>query len=279
MCADTPEQTGPDYRTTVFVLHDGPPYANGNIHIGHALNKILKDIVTRSFQMRATIPTTCRAGTATACRSSGRSRSSTAPRARNKDDVDDGTSSARNAAPSPHWIDVQREEFKRLGVIGDWDNPYLTMNFPRRGADRRANCMKFAMSGQLYRGSKPVMWSWSSAPRWPRPRSNITTPLLPGDHVTDDAGTGFVHTAPSHGDDDYQLGLKFNLPMTYNVEPDGSYRARICRCSGARRSSCPMARKARPMSRISSSWPMQGALLAKGKIKHSYPHSWRSKRR
>ena len=107
-----------------FVLHDGPPYANGNIHIGHALNKILKDVVTRASRCSASTPTTCRAGTVTACRSNGRSRRRI-PR-QGQDQAD-----CRSAAMiefrtecrafAEHWLDVQREEFKRLGVEGDWD--------------------------------------------------------------------------------------------------------------------------------------------------------------
>ena len=106
----------------LFILHDGPPYANGNIHIGTALNKILKDIVVRSRQMLGLrCRTTCRAGIATACRSNGRSRSSIAPRARTRTPCR-STSSARNAATfAEHWKGVQSEEFQRLGVIGDWE--------------------------------------------------------------------------------------------------------------------------------------------------------------
>jgi isoleucyl-tRNA synthetase len=146
-----------------YVLHDGPPYANGNIHIGHALNKILKDVITRSFQMRGyDSATTCPAGTATACRSSGRSRRrTTAPRARKR------TSRNRRSmlefrkecrAYAEHWVAVQSEEFKRLGIEGDFDKPYKTMDFHAE-ARIAGELLKIAMSGQLYRGSKPIMWS------------------------------------------------------------------------------------------------------------------------
>ena len=142
-----------------FVLHDGPPYANGNLHIGHALNKILKDFVVRSPAddgqgLRATSP----AGTATACRSSGRSRSSTAPRARTRTRSRSTSFRAECRRFAEHWVDVQRDEFKRLGVTGDWDDPYLTMAFHAEAviADE---FMKFVMNGSLYLGSKPVMWS------------------------------------------------------------------------------------------------------------------------
>ena len=123
-----------------FVLHDGPPYANGNIHIGHALNKILKDLVTRSrSRCWASIPTTCRAGTATACRSSGRSRRSTAPRARTRTTVPVNEFRQQCRDFAEHWIDVQREEFKRLGVVGDWEHPYSTMAYKAEAHHRRAS--------------------------------------------------------------------------------------------------------------------------------------------
>ena len=120
-----------------FVLHDGPPYANGNIHIGHALNKILKDLVVRSQQMlghdsqlraglglpRPADRVEDRGGVPRQGQGQGRRRRS--------------SSSAANAGPSPaHWIDVQREEFKRLGVEGDWDHPYCDHGLSGRGADR-----------------------------------------------------------------------------------------------------------------------------------------------
>ena len=101
-------------------------------------------------------------------------------------------------------------------------------------------------------------------------------PMLPGDHVTDDAGTGFVHTAPSHGDDDYQLGVKFGLPMTYNVEADGSYRANLP-LFGGQHIITPEGKEGPANVSVIKQLAYSGALFAKGKLKHSYPHSWRSK--
>jgi hypothetical protein len=100
--------------------------------------------------------------------------------------------------------------------------------------------------------------------------------MLPGDHVTDDAGTGFVHTAPSHGDDDYQLGVKFGLPMTYNVEADGSYRADLP-LFGGQHIITPEGKEGPANVSVIKQLAYSGALFAKGKLKHSYPHSWRSK--
>ena len=146
-----------------FVLHDGPPYANGNVHIGTALNKTLKDIVVRSHQM------------------TGR-ESNYVPgwdchglpiewkveeefyRAKGKVKPDFSDSQAIIAfrkecrAYAEHWLSVQREEFKRLGVVGDWDHPYTTMSYPAEAQIAR-EIFKFVSSGLLYRGSKPVMWS------------------------------------------------------------------------------------------------------------------------
>ncbi len=327
-----------------FVLHDGPPYANGHLHIGHALNKILKDFIVRSQQMMGKdaryVPGWDCHGLPIEWKIEEQYRA----KGLNKDDVNivDFRQECRKFAEG--WIEIQREEFKRLGITGNWDAPYRTMDFHSEAVIAE-EFMKFVMNGSLYQGSKPVMWSpvektalaeaeveyhdhtshtiwvrfrptdptlldggsvviWTTTP-WTIPQNravafnptisyglyqvgttaenatarsderlvladalaqavmtsakvesfnrlrDVTTdemqglllahpyraaeggagewdydvPLLPGDHVTEDAGTGFVHTAPSHGDDDYQLGLKFGLPMTYNVEPDGSYRA------------------------------------------------------
>ena len=141
-----------------FVLHDGPPYANGNIHIGHALNKILKDLVVplaaderQGRQLRAGLglPRPAdrmedRGAIPRQGPQQGRSRR--------------WWSSAASAAPSRRTgSNIQREEFKRLGVAGEWDQPYATMDYP---AERTiaAEILKFAANGLLYRGSKPVMW-------------------------------------------------------------------------------------------------------------------------
>ena len=105
---------------------------------------------------------------------------------------------------------------------------------------------------------------------------NFDVPMLPGDHVTDDAGTGFVHTAPSHGDDDYQMGVKFNLPMTYNVMEDGSYRTDLP-LFGGQAILTPEGKEGPANVSVIKQLAYAGALFAKGKLKHSYPHSWRSK--
>ncbi len=378
-----------------FTLHDGPPYANGHLHIGHALNKILKDMVVRSQQMMGRdaryVPGWDCHGLPIEWKIEEQYRA----KGLNKDDVDIVAFRQECRKFAEGWIDIQREEFKRLGVTGNWDHPYLTMDYHAEAviADE---FMKFLMNGSLYQGSKPVMWSpvektalaeaeveyhdhtshmiwvrftpvgalgdlagasvviWTTTP-WTIPQNravafnpeisyglyrvdglgenstakvgemvlladklaaevmkaarvdgferlrgvsaeelagltlahpfrgraenrewDFNVPVLPGDHVTDDAGTGFVHTAPSHGDDDYQLGLKFGLPMTYNVEPDGTYRTDLP-LFGGQAIIQPDGKEGPANVSVIKELAYAGALFAKGKLKHSYPHSWRSK--
>ncbi|MFC3570978.1 isoleucine--tRNA ligase [Paracoccus simplex] len=382
-----------------FILHDGPPYANGHLHIGHALNKTIKDIVVRSHQMMGRdaryVPGWDCHGLPIEWKIEEKYRKA----GQDKDAVDMVEFRQECRRFAEEWVAIQREEFKRLGVTGKWDQPYLTMDYHAE-AVIAAEFMKLLMNGALYQGSKPVMWSpvektalaeaeveyhdhtshtiwvrfpvassqgvwaterpasvviWTTTPwtipqnravaynpgiayglyrvdavaenatakpgellvladalaesvkqagkieDWQRVRDvtaadlegvvlahpfrgveagagewDYAVPLLPGDHVTDDAGTGFVHTAPSHGDDDYQLGLRFKLPMTYNVEPDGSYRADLPIFGGQAIIGSDGKEGPANVSVIKQlAWA--GALLAKGKIKHSYPHSWRSK--
>ena len=403
-----------------FVLHDGPPYANGHLHIGHALNKVLKDMVVRSQQMMGRdaryVPGWDCHGLPIEWKIEEQYRA----KGLNKDDVDTVAFRQECRKFAEGWIDIQREEFKRLGVTGAWDRPYLTMDYHAEAviADE---FMKFVMNGSLYQGSKPVMWSpvektalaeaeveyhdhtshqvwvrfrvvraisvratwmkpgedlsplvdqqveresdlreasvviWTTTP-WTIPQNRAVAfnpevsyglyrvsevaegstakpgelllladklaehafssarvanyervrevtsgdlqnlilahpfrgieggngewdydvPMLPGDHVTDDAGTGFVHTAPSHGDDDYQLGVKFGLPMTYNVEADGSYRANLP-LFGGQHIITPDGKEGPANVSVIKQLAYSGALFAKAKLKHSYPHSWRSK--
>src|SRR5918996_5122619 len=146
-----------------FVLHDGPPYANGNIHIGHALNKILKDVITRSFQMRGYdsnyVPGWDCHGLPIEWKieeENYRSKGKAKPDLSEPAAMIEFRKECR--AYAEKWIKVQSEEFQRLGVVGDFDNPYLTMAYHAE-ARIAGELLKFAMSGQLYRGSKPVMWS------------------------------------------------------------------------------------------------------------------------
>ncbi|KGJ05019.1 Isoleucyl-tRNA synthetase [Paracoccus halophilus] len=397
-----------------FILHDGPPYANGHLHIGHALNKVLKDFITRSQQMMGRdaryVPGWDCHGLPIEWKIEEEYRS----KGQDKDAVDTVEFRQECRRFAEGWIDIQREEFKRLGVTGKWDAPYLTMDYHAE-AVIAAEFMKLLMNGSLYQGSKPVMWSpvektalaeaeveyhdhtshtiwvrfpvvgsdikplvrrsgdeqgaldrrgelqdasiviWTTTP-WTIPQNRAVAfnhqipyglykvkavaegasavpdetlvlanalaasvmqsakveefdklrdiaghellglvlahplrgvegakgewdydvPMLPGDHVTDDAGTGFVHTAPSHGDDDYKLGLEHGLPMTYNVEPDGTYRPDLP-IFGGEAIILPDGKDGPANVSVIKNLAWAGALLAKGKIKHSYPHSWRSK--
>lgn len=406
---------------TPFTLHDGPPYANGHLHIGHALNKTLKDMVVRSQQMMGHdaryIPGWDCHGLPIEWKIEEQYRA----KGRDKDDVDivDFRQECRKFAEG--WVGIQREEFKRLGITGKWENPYLTMDFH---AERviAEEFQKFLMNGTLYQGSKPVMWSpvektalaeaeveyhdrqtdaiwvrfpvaevktnipevmaghpsgvgefagevvqllksasvliWTTTP-WTIPQNraicfgprisygvyevterpeecwatigerlivadalaeqifeqarlgesgmvrrlrdvapeelntivcvhplrgldgadgewDFDVPLLPGDHVTDDAGTGFVHTAPSHGDDDYAIGVKNNLPMTYNIMDDSSFRADLPFFAGQQVVK-PNGKPGGASKAVIEKLKEVSALIATKRITISDAHSWRSK--
>ncbi|MGF7005987.1 isoleucine--tRNA ligase [Aminobacter sp. BE322] len=391
-----------------YVLHDGPPYANGNIHIGHALNKILKDVITRSFQMRGYdsnyVPGWDCHGLPIEWKIEEKYRAA----GKNKDEVEINEFRKECREFAAGWIKIQAEEFRRLGVVGDFDNPYTTMNF-RAEARIAGELLKFAMSGQLYRGSKPVMWSvvertalaeaeveyqdyesdtiwvkfpveagsdalagahvviWTTTP-WtipgnravaystrvsyglyevtaaendfgPQPGEKLIfadalseeaatkakvslnrirsiaaeelgklvlshpleglgggyefpVPMLAGDHVTDDAGTGFVHTAPSHGREDFDAwmdaaaelekrGIETRLPFT--VDDAGFFTKDAPgfgpdREGGAARVIDDHGKKGDANKAVIEELIKHGMLFARGRLKHSYPHSWRSKK-
>ncbi|MEL6958578.1 MAG: isoleucine--tRNA ligase [Pseudomonadota bacterium] len=385
-----------------FTLHDGPPYANGHLHIGHALNKTLKDFVVRSHQMMGFdsryIPGWDCHGLPIEWKIEEKYRQ----KGRDKDAVPINEFRGECREFAAEWVDIQREEFKRLGVTGTWDKPYLTMDFH---AERviAEDFMKFLMNGTLYQGSKPVMWSpvektalaeaeveykdrdtdavwvpfeivsggpsggsfsakmkvviWTTTP-WTLPQNraicfgpsisygvyevtgtpdecwasvgdqylladalaadvmaaarledgmwtrvgdvsaddlasltcahplrgadgadaewDFDVPLLPGDHVTDDAGTGFVHTAPSHGDDDYQIGRAYGLPMTFNVLDDSSYREDLP-FFGGEQIIRPNGKPGNANKVVIAKMVELGKLLARKRITISDAHSWRSK--
>ncbi|WP_375449810.1 isoleucine--tRNA ligase [uncultured Devosia sp.] len=400
----------------LFTLHDGPPYANGNIHIGHALNKTLKDIVSRSMQMlgynAAYVPGWDCHGLPIEWKIEEQYRA----KGRDKNEVPINEFRAECRAFASQWVDVQRAEFKRLGILGEWDNPYLTMSFDAEAQIAR-ELMKVSTSGQLYRGSKPVMWSvvertalaeaeieyadyesdtiwvkfpilgassevkdgdfvgsarltrglanasvviWTTTP-WTIPANraisfssrvayglyevtrapegnwattgekyvladklaaevfakskveafdricdvdpaDITAcahplrglaggytfdvPLLDGDHVTDDAGTGFVHTAPGHGLDDFEIWMNsgrllaergIDTTIPYVVGDDGFYTRDAPGFEGARVID-DSGKKGDANTRVISALAERHAMVARGRVKHQYPHSWRSKK-
>ena len=141
-----------------YILHDGPPYANGDIHIGHAMNKILKDIIVRTQQMLGKdapyVPGWDCHGLPIEWMIEKKYKNS----GKNKDEVDPVEFRQECRDFAKKWVDVQRDEFKRLGIFGDWEKPYLTMNFSSEAQIVR-ELLKFLMNGGLYRGSKSIMWS------------------------------------------------------------------------------------------------------------------------
>ncbi len=179
------------------MLHDGPPYANGNIHIGHALNKILKDVVTKSQQMLGFdsnyVPGWDCHGLPIEWKIEEENY-----RSKGKQKPDFRDSAAMVAfrkecrAYATHWINVQREEFKRLGIIGDWDHPYQTMSYPAEAQIAR-ELMKFAANGTLYRGSKPVMWSVVEKTALAEAEVEYE------DYTSDMVWVKFPVTSPAHG--------------------------------------------------------------------------------
>ena len=404
-----------------FILHDGPPYANGNIHIGHALNKILKDVVTRSQQMLGFdsnyVPGWDCHGLPIEWKIEEDNY-----RSKNKKKPDLSDPAAMVAfrqecrAYAAHWLNVQREEFKRLGVEGDWAHPYTTMSFPAEAQIAR-ELMKFGANGTLYRGSKPVMWSvvektalaeaeveyedytsdqvwvkfpvatvdlesatdrdatalavnltdwrasvviWTTTP-WTLPGNraisfspkidygvyrvteapadnwtksgdvlilankladevfkqarvtvyekvrdvptqvlagmvcthplsgkgyDFTVPLLAGEHVTDDAGTGFVHTAPGHGREDFEIWTAnraaleergINPAIPYTVDENGAFTEAAPGFTG-RRVINDKGEKGDANEAVIKALIDVHMLIARGRLKHQYPHSWRSKK-
>ncbi|TIM62789.1 MAG: isoleucine--tRNA ligase, partial [Mesorhizobium sp.] len=407
-----------------FVLHDGPPYANGNIHIGHALNKILKDVINRSFQMRGYDANYVPGWDCHGLPIEWKIEEQYRAKGKNKDEVPVNEFRRECRDFAAHWIKVQGDEFQRLGVIGDFDNPYTTMAYHAE-ARIAGELLKFAMSGQLYRGSKPVMWSvvertalaeaeveyqdyesdtiwakfpvaslarpvdaadaapalngtaldlleahvviWTTTP-WtlpgnravsfsprvayglyevtaaenafgPQPgeklifadalaedaasKAKVTlnrlhnvspeqlasltlshpfrglgggyefpVPMIAGEHVTDDAGTGFVHTAPSHGREDFDAwmdavaelikrGVDTSIPFPVD---DAGFFTKDAPGFGPDREGGPArviddnGKKGNANQAVIEELIKRNALFARGRLKHSYPHSWRSKK-
>ncbi|MBB4837567.1 isoleucyl-tRNA synthetase [Sphingomonas kyeonggiensis] len=143
---------------TRFILHDGPPYANGDIHMGHAMNKVLKDIIVRSQSLMGKDAPYIPGWDCHGLPIEWKVEEAYRAKKLNKDEVDPVAFRAECRAYAEKWVGVQREQFERLGVMGDWTNPYLTMNYESE-AIIAGELLKFAESGQLYRGAKPVMWS------------------------------------------------------------------------------------------------------------------------
>ncbi|MEQ9350412.1 MAG: isoleucine--tRNA ligase, partial [Alphaproteobacteria bacterium] len=375
-----------------FVLHDGPPYANGHLHMGHALNKILKDVVNRSQQMLGKdanyVPGWDCHGLPIEWKIEERHRE--AGRAKEDVPVADFRRECRQFAE--HWVGVQAAEFRRLGVVGDWDSAYTTMSYDAEASIVR-ELGKFLLNGGLYRGAKPVMWSvvektalaeaeieyhdhtstmcwvrfalqspprpdlagvsaliWTTTP-WTLPGNraiaygqdftyvvmdvtaigddsrarigekllvaeslvaavasatgitghevtarlsgaelaglvaahplagqgyDFAVPLLAGDHVTLEQGTGLVHIAPGHGAEDWELGRSHNIAVPDTVDGDGTYFAHVPLFAG-RAVYRPDGRTGDANDAVLEAIAAAGGLLARARLVHSYPHSWRSR--
>jgi isoleucyl-tRNA synthetase len=384
-----------------FILHDGPPYANGDMHIGHALNHILKDMVVRTQTLLGKDAPYVPGWDCHGLPIEWKVEEQYRKKKLNKDEVPLPEFRAECRAYAQHWVNTQREQLKRLGIGGNWDKPYLTMNFEAEGTIV-SELMKFAESGQLYRGAKPVMWSpvektalaeaeieyddivstqidvafeivetsvpdllgahaviWTTTP-WTipvnqgiaygpdvdyvlfepdsgsavgkkvliasdllasflhrtgaipgtnsNPREHGASagghvafisgsqlegtvarhpmhhlggffakprPFLPGEFVTTDSGTGLVHMAPDHGEDDFELCKANGIDPVFAVEADGKYRDDWMWLGG--QGSVINNKFNAPDGPICSDLREADALLASGDYSHSYPHSWRSK--
>ncbi|MBO0613063.1 isoleucine--tRNA ligase [Thiothrix fructosivorans] len=359
-----------------FILHDGPPYANGTIHIGHAVNKILKDIIVKSKTLDGFdapyVPGWDCHGLPIELKVEEK-----LGKAGDKVDAFVFRKACREYAAEQ--IDLQRKDFKRLGVLGDWENPYLTMDFQTEADIVRA-LGRIAANGHLHKGAKPVHWCtdcgsalaeaeveyadktsfsidvrftvvdeadvlkrvpdaagqgdlsvviWTTTP-WTLPanqavalnpeleyvvlqtvterlivaealleavlqRAEISehtilarctgdtleglllqhpfyarqVPVILGDHVTTEAGTGAVHTAPGHGQEDFVVGLKYGLPVDNPVGNDGCFLPNTELFAGE------SVHKANP--HVLEVLTERGTLLKADKLRHSYPHCWRHK--
>ncbi|WP_310496176.1 isoleucine--tRNA ligase [Sandarakinorhabdus sp.] len=419
-----------------FILHDGPPYANGDMHIGHALNHILKDTVVRTQTLIGKDAPYVPGWDCHGLPIEWKIEEAYRAKKQNKDDVPAVEFRSQCRAYAQTWVDTQREQLKRLGINGNWDQPYLTMDFQAE-ATIVSELLKFAESGQLYRGAKPVMWSpvektaladaeveyadvvstqidvafeiveapnapelvgayaviWTTTPwtipmnqalaygpeveyalveilaleeggavgrflvasklvdefveragqnlapvvghriawaghssalagakalhpmanhfRHPREGGDPSPasadgsamdtrlcgsdgeggassgtdnfyprlrPFLPGDFVTTDTGTGLVHMAPDHGEDDFALCKAHGINPVFAVEGDGRYRADWLWLGGEAMNVINPKLNA-PEGPICTALREAGALLSAADFKHSYPHSWRSKKK
>ncbi|PID49920.1 MAG: isoleucine--tRNA ligase [Proteobacteria bacterium] len=359
-----------------FILHDGPPYANGSIHLGHAVNKILKDIIIKSKTL-AGFDAPYVPGWDCHGLPIEKKVEDIIGRVGDKIDAFAFRKACREFAAEQ--IEIQCKDFKRLGVMGDWDNPYLTMNYATEAGIIRA-LGAIAASGHMYKGAKPVHWCtdcgsalaeaeveyedktsfsidvrfrivdedallgrlpepcgegavsvviWTTTP-WTLPANEAVAlhpeldyvlvqvpnerfvlaeellesvmqrvgiedyqvlarakgaalegllmqhpfldkqvPVILAEHVTTEAGTGAVHTAPGHGQEDFFVGQHYGLPVTKPVGDEGNFLADTEFFAGE------SVHKVNP--HVLEVLQQQGALLASSKLKHSYPHCWRHK--
>ena len=356
-----------------FVLHDGPPYANGHIHIGHALNKILKDIIIKHRSMTGHL---CKYIPGWDCHGLPIEHQVDKTLGEKKETIPTDVKRRLCREYAEKFIDIQRKEFRRLGIQGDWEHPYLTMKYEYEAQILR-EMGRFFESGAVYRGTKPVYWCmtcrtalaeaeveyadhishsvyvkfpfidppekihpalagkkvsfviWTTTP-WTIP-SNLAVAMHPdfdyaaieaqgevfvvaneladrfieetglhdaskiavfradglerlrckhplfdrdsilvlADYVTLDTGTGLVHTAPGHGREDYETGIKYGLPVYAPLDDNGRFTKDVQFFAGKQ------VFEANPL--VVEKLEEAGALMRQGKLTHSYPHCWRCK--
>jgi isoleucyl-tRNA synthetase len=357
-----------------FILHDGPPYANGHIHMGHALNKILKDIIVKSKRMQGHYAPYVPGWD---CHGLPIELMVDKKLGNKKREMSKADFRRLCRDYAREWVQIQAEEFKRLGIFGNWDQPYLTMSTHYEAATAR-ELARLAERGSLFKGKKPIHWCsscvtalaeaeveyadhtspsiyvqfrytdelpfevaalgdkplyfviWTTTP-WTIPANlgiclnpelnyvavdtgdaylvvaeglytrvmtalgltetriaasfsslifdnrhcrhpfyNRPALLMLGDHVTLDAGTGCVHTAPGHGQDDYVVGLRYGLDVYNPVDDYGRYREELEFFGGMKLTEANQA--------VNAKLQEVGALLKQSEISHSYPHCWRCKK-
>ncbi|MBF0620580.1 MAG: isoleucine--tRNA ligase [Magnetococcales bacterium] len=374
-----------------FILHDGPPYANGHLHMGHAVNKVLKDVIVKAKQMMGYDANYVPGWDCHGLPIETKVEQELKKEGRSKETVSAVEFRTRCREFAARWVDIQRDEFIRLGGVGDWHNPYLTMDY-RFESDIVRELNKFQINGGLYKGFKPVYWCsndvtalaeaeveyddhtstsiyvkfplaedesladvdaaladqpvsvviWTTTP-WTIPanmavclnggyfysavriddpadnanlkageililaepmwqdvmealgvaeesctvvarfygekleRKQFRHPyldqnamILLGDHVTLEAGTGCVHTAPGHGQEDYEVGMLYGVKAFNPVDDHGRFVEGTPHFAGLE------VNEANP--KVVAFLDEQGKLLAQGSIKHSYPHCWRCHR-
>ncbi|MBI5188771.1 MAG: isoleucine--tRNA ligase [Nitrospirae bacterium] len=362
---------------THYILHDGPPYANGRIHIGHALNKILKDIIVKYKSMKGFYSPYVPGWD---CHGLPIELQVDKNLGDKKDRLDILEKRRLCKEYAAKFMDIQRDEFRRLGVFGDWENPYLTMAYPYEATIVREFC-KFVEAGYVYKGKKPVHWCpscvtalaeaeveyadkespsiyvkfrakdpspftvhrspftvyfiiWTTTP-WTLP-ANLALAVHPdfkyvavenngdiyvvaegriealkeelsldgeiltkiegkrlegmhalhpfieresvfvlGDFVSLDEGSGIVHIAPGHGEEDYEIGIKYGLDIYAPVDDRGQFRF-----SGRQPALSMLEGQSvfKANAAIINILKNKNALIKEEKVTHSYPHCWRCKK-
>ncbi len=369
----------------LFVLHDGPPYANGNLHMGHAINKVLKDVIIKSRRMEGFDAPYVPGWDCHGLPIETKVEVELKKQGLEKESMDPVLFRQQCREYAHRWVDIQREEFKRLGVTGDWDHPYLTMDY-RFEADILRELGKFLVGGGLFKGSKPVYWCvtdvtalaeaeveyadhrstsiyvkfplaadetlddleggepvsiviWTTTPwtipanlavsvhptliyvslriddpgncphlevgetlilaeglwesavdafgvardavtilarfpgsmlenkRFRHPYVDRDAPILLGEHVTLEAGTGCVHTAPGHGHEDFEVGRRYGLEVYNPVTDQGLFEPGTPHFAGQHIFKANEA--------VVNLLQQEGKLLASASMTHSYPHCWR----